>query len=243
MRARAIVAIVIAPLLGGLVFSSGTPRSDPYDAVDGAPGFAFARVQFSSYRIRRRPGWAHDYPDAEQNLLRIIQEVTAVHTWPQAHTIVRLDSEDIMKYPLLYFSEPGEWAITPEEAANLRKYLLSGGFAIFDDFDGPWDWDNLETCMAQVLPGQHFEELVLEDPVFQSFFHIETLEMVPPYGAWAAPTFLGIRDEAGRIQVVANHNNDIGDYWEWSEHGYYPIDLSNEAYKFGVNYIIYALTH
>ena len=56
-------------------------------------------------------------------------------------------------------------------------------------------------------------------------------------------SFWGIRDDAGRLQVVANFNNDIGEYWEWSEHGYYPIELSNEGYKLGVNYIIYALTH
>ena len=57
------------------------------------------------------------------------------------------------------------------------------------------------------------------------------------------PMFFGIRDDAGRLQVVANFNNDIGDYWEWSDQGWYPIDLSNEGYKLGVNYVIYAMTH
>ena len=41
--------------------------------------------------------------------------------------------------------------------------------------------------------------------------------------------------------VIANFNNDIGDYWEYSHLGYFPVDLSNEAYKFGVNYVIYAM--
>ncbi len=43
--------------------------------------------------------------------------------------------------------------------------------------------------------------------------------------------------------MIANFNNDIGDFWEWSDEGWYPIDLTNEGYKFGINYIIYALTH
>ena len=43
--------------------------------------------------------------------------------------------------------------------------------------------------------------------------------------------------------AVANRNNDIGEYWEFSDTGYVPIDLSNEAYKFGVNYLVYAMTH
>jgi len=35
----------------------------------------------------------------------------------------------------------------------------------------------------------------------------------------------------------------VSDYWQWSGNPFYPIDTTNEAYKFGVNYIIYALTH
>lgn len=208
-----------------------------------APSFEFARVQFESYRARRRPGWAHDYPRAERNFLRILSEVTFVRTEPMAHTVVRLDSPDIMKYPVLYFSEPGSWTISAEEASNFRDYLMRGGFAIFDDFDGPWDWENLESAMARVLPGRRFERLEVDEPLFQSFFHTRTLDMIAPYRARGEPEFWGMRDDAGRIQVVANHNNDIGDYWEWSDTGYYPIDLSNEGYKLGVNYVIYALTH
>ena len=33
------------------------------------------------------------------------------------------------------------------------------------------------------------------------------------------------------------------DFWEFSATGFRPIDESNEAYKLGVNYIIYGLTH
>ena len=43
--------------------------------------------------------------------------------------------------------------------------------------------------------------------------------------------------------AIANVNNDIGEYWEFSDTGFDPVDLSNEAYKFGVNYVIYAMTH
>lgn len=212
------------------------------ESFDTNANFAFARVEFQSYRARRRPGWSHDYPRAERNLLRILGEVTSIFTRPEDHTVVRLDSPEIMRYPVLYFSEPGEWAITPEESENLRQHLMRGGFAIFDDFDGPWDWDNLEACMAQVLPGRHFELLQIDDPLFQSFFHIETLDMMAPMSRYP-PSFHAIRDDAGRVQVIANLNNDIGEFWEWSDHGYFPIELSNEGYKLGVNYIIYALTH
>ena len=67
--------------------------------------------------------------------------------------------------------------------------------------------------------------------------------MVPPYAVPGKPRFYGMFDEQNRLFAVANHNNDIGDAWEWADTGWIPIDLSNEAFKLGVNYIIYALTH
>ena len=43
--------------------------------------------------------------------------------------------------------------------------------------------------------------------------------------------------------MIVNYNTDISQYWEWSGRGFRPIDETNEAYKLGVNYIIYGLTH
>ena len=53
----------------------------------------------------------------------------------------------------------------------------------------------------------------------------------------------GMNDDKGRLMMVVDYNNDISEYWEWSNDPLMPIDQSNEAYKYGVNYVIYALTH
>lgn len=210
----------------------------------GPSHFQFARVRFNSFTQGRwTPGWAHDYPTAEQNFLKILAEVTRIPTTPQSYAIAELEDSRIMEYPLLYFSEPGTWAITPEEAINLREYLDRGGFAIFDDFDGPRQWNNFERCIKQVFPERPLQKLTVEHPIFNCFYQIKTLQMTPPYQVWDEPVFYGISDESGRLQVVVNFNNDIGDYWEWSGESFYPIHLSNEAYKFGVNYVVYAMTH
>ena len=37
--------------------------------------------------------------------------------------------------------------------------------------------------------------------------------------------------------------SDISQYWVWSVTGLRPIDDTNEAYKLGVNHLIYGLTH
>ena len=50
-------------------------------------------------------------------------------------------------------------------------------------------------------------------------------------------------DPSKALQMIVNFNNDVSEYWEFSDTGFAPIDLSNEAYKLGVNYVIYAMTH
>ena len=196
-----------------------------------------------------QPPWAHDYPRAERNLARILTATTFLNTYEGGSNIITFDDPELHSYPIAYVSEPGWWQMDEAEKEGLRNYLLKGGFVIFDDFGGPRDLANFEAQMLRVLPEGRFYDLSDLDPpptVFDSFFEIANPEaLAPPYrGAW--PQYLGIfedNDPARRLMVVANYNNDLGDYWEFSDSGWLPIDLTNEAYKFGVNYIIYAMTH
>ena len=60
------------------------------------------------------------------------------------------------------------------------------------------------------------------------------------------PIFRGVfenNDPTKRLMVMINFNTDVSNYWEYSAMGFRPIDESNEAYKLGVNYLFYALTH
>lgn len=210
--------------------------------------FQFVRIRYHGYLEgwgggRWVPPWMHDYPRAERNFLKILSEVTTVQTTPDSYLILDLDDPRIMNYPILYVSEPGYWNATAEEAGNLREYILRGGFVIFDDFRGADEWNNFARCMKQVFPQRNFQELRLSHPVFHCFYDIESLDVVPPYEVYGKPRFYGLFDEEGRLQVVANFNNDIGDYWEWSDYSLTPIEHSNEAYRFGINYVIYGMTH
>lgn len=224
----------------------------PYDAR-----YTFVRVRFSTSGRGgfgrggsgrgfggRQPPWAHDFPHADRNFVKILNEVTLSN--PNDGTnVIDADSPDLHRYPVAYVAEPGVWAPTHAELDNISAYLKKGGFLILDDFRGQWEWQNVQEIFNEILPGQPFRLLTLGDPIFNAFFKIETLDFSPPTFRQYKPYFLGIHendDPSKRLQVVANLNNDIGDYWEYSDLGYYPIDLSNEAYKVGVNYVIYALT-
>ena len=222
-------------------------RNVPYDGA-----YIFARVRFNTGRRGfgggfgrgRGPGWAHDYPYADENFVKILDEVTVLGPNVEGTNIVDADDPDLHTYPIAYVSEPGEWAPTQAEVDNVAAYLGKGGFLILDDFRSNLEWSNVERIFNVILPGHRFRILELEEPIFNSFFQIETLDLPPPTFQQYRPVFLGLHednDPEGRLMVIANFNNDIGDYWEYSDMGYYPIDLSNEAYKFGVNYVIYAM--
>lgn len=212
--------------------------------------YTFVRVRFNSFRggggfgRGGGPGWAHDYPYADENFIRILDEISLLGPNMQGTNIIDADDPELHRHPVAYVSEPGEWVPTAEEVENLSAYLLKGGFLILDDFRSEREWYRVEQIFQAILPGHGFRRLEIEEPIFNSFFEIETLDLPPPTFTQYIPEFRGLHannDPGDRLMVIANFNNDIGDYWEYSDRGFLPIDLSNEAYKFGVNYVIYAL--
>ncbi len=220
--------------------------------------FVIARIRFTvgsgggfggggfGRRGSREPPWAHDYPRAERNFMKLLGRVTAIRTYDGAEggAIVDIGSKELFRYPIAYFCEPGFWTQTDEEAANLRAYLKKGGFLIFDDFRGR-DLDTFTAEMRRVLPGMRLVELETGSQVFHSFFEIASLEFHQFYDR-DRPVFYGIfedNDPRKRMLAIVNYNNDISEYWEWSDTGWNPVDFTNEAYKFGVNYVVYGMTH
>jgi hypothetical protein len=239
--------------------SSGSPipfaqqdMNAPYDGL-----FHFARIRFSAGgrggfgggrgRGRGRGGamWAHDYPRADRNFLAILQETTYIGTEQAASNVITLDDPELFKYPVAYIVEPGYWNPSDEEIEALGEYLQKGGFLIVDDFRGPRELQVLEFHLQRALPDLGMLEVPENDEIFDSFFRIDPAEVSPPYGGYPGEWY-GIyegNDRTQRIMVMINANNDMAEYWEFSDYGYYPIDLANEAYKLGVNYVIYSMTH
>ena len=241
---------------GGAAISEASSAPVPpqeFGNVDYDGAFTFVRIQFNGGRGgflggRGRGGgapWAHDFPYADKNFVKILDEVTYVRPHLDGTNVIAADSPLLHRYPVAYLVEPGRWSPTQEEIDNLGAYLMKGGFLILDDFRGEREWRWLEEIMTHVLPDHRFRQLEIEEAIFNTFFEIESLDFRPPTFQQYSPYFMGIHqdnDPEKRLLVIANFNNDIGDYWEYSDMGYFPIDLSNEAYKVGVNYVIYGLT-
>jgi hypothetical protein len=222
------------------------PNSGAYDGhYDGR--FTFLRLRYGNGSVRSggmSNAWNHDFPRAEQHLTKILKEVTLIDVRTDGGQILKLDNSELFKYPIAYMWEPGFWTMTDLEAQRFREYLQKGGFAIFDDFDGV-HWRNFSEQMRRVLPDGRFVELDETHKVFDTFFRMNTID-VPDPGLGVKPSYFGIyedNDPTNRLMVIANYNADVAEYWEWSATGLLPVDDSNEAYKLGVNYMIYGLTH
>lgn len=219
----------------------------PYDAK-----LHFVRIRYEPqgrgfFRQRGGPMWAHDYPRGERNFMKIISEMTFADVLVDGSNILTFDDPRLFQYPIAYIIEVGAWEPTDEEAAALGTYLRKGGFLIVDDFRGLWALQNLAYQMERALPGAQLLELDGSHEIFDSFFRVDPHDVIPPYGGGEGPpTWYGVfedNDREKRLMAIINANNDISEYWEFSDYGFYPIDLSNEAYKLGVNYLIYGLTH
>ena len=240
------LALTIILITTGLVGADVSPGNVAYDGQ-----WVFVRLRYDMTQglqtgfFRQDIKWAHDYPRAERNLTKILESITHLDVFqgPNGGNVLDLDDSELYKFPFAYMAEPGFWYPSDREVESFRNYLLKGGFVIFDDFTGA-HWYNFTEQLKRVLPDIRPIQLDISHPIFHSFFDIETLDMSPMYGP--PTTFWGFfedNDPNKRLMVIANYDNDIGEYWEYSDTGWLPINLSNEAYKFGINYVIYALTH
>jgi uncharacterized protein DUF4159 len=253
-RVRVLLAILVAGvgaagagLFAQDLFGRRSPSSS-FDNVEYNGQVTFVRLRYatdiSGYGRRRDPGWFHDYPTADIHMMKILKELTIANPRVDGSNILAMDDPELCNYPIAYLSEPGFWLPSDAEAAGLRNYLLKGGFIIFDDFRG-YDWNNLEEQMRRVVPELRFVQIDSSNPIFHSFFEIDDLQFLTSYGP-GMPTYWAMfenNDPSKRVLAIANRDNDLGEYWEFSDTGMDPVDFSNEAYKFGTNYFVYGLTH
>jgi hypothetical protein len=242
---------------GGQYFGNfdrrGRLRIEPNASYDGR--FTFVRVNYETaeggYWYRGLPAWAHGYPLAEQNLMKILNEVSYLGANDEQINTLALDDPQLFKYPVAYIIEVSWWTLTDRQAQALRDYMRKGGFVIVDDFKALGDfgspgWSVFEANMRRVLPGVRFYDMPVTHPIFHCFFEIDSLKNFPQAYNNGDPVFRGVyedNDPNKRLQMIVNFNTDISQYWEWSGRGFRPFTDTNEAYKLGVNYIVYGLTH
>ncbi len=227
-------------------------RNIPYDGR-----FTFVRIKYETapggFWAGGRPSWVHGYPLSERNLMKIMNDVSYLGAHDDAFNVLTLDDPELFKYPVAYIIEVGWWTLTDAEASALRAYIQKGGFVIVDDFKmlgwrgvDSGGWEPFAANMQRIFPGVKFVDLEPSHPIFHSFFEIDSLGEFPQAYNSGRPFFRGVfedNDPRKRLLMVVNYNTDISQFWEWSGRGFRSVAQTNEAYKLGVNYLIYGLTH
>jgi len=227
-----------------LVVISAGP-SDLFAQLSGGEEFTFVRIRWTDNHIRygygfstSAPLWAHDYPTAEENLHNAISIATSIKVSEESK-VLTFDDEEIFKYPFIYACEIGYLTLAENEVQNLREYLLRGGFLMVDDFRWDFEWRNWQREIRKVLPDAQLRRLSVEHPIFHCFFDLHEIHDKTPY-LRVLPQFWGLFDDKGRMMVLINFNNDVGDGWELPESTPY---FSTVSYKLGINYLVYSYTH
>ena len=203
-----------------------------------------------------RPGWwAIDYPEAEYHFTRGLRRLSLVEVAEDSQHL-QLTDDAIFDYPWLFAQQVGRWYLSDEEVIRLREYLDRGGFLVADDFHGEYEWGVFQQTMARVFPDRAMQQLDSNDEVFNAFYELDQLTQIPGqrhlYRAangeiqaqmQGPQAWYGIHDDDGNLVVAINHNMDMGDSWEHADDPYYPEPMTALGYRFGINYVIYAMTH
>lgn len=264
----ALLGLAIAGLAQRGRFRASQDDEAPAAARDGE--FHFIRVEYTDLpQYHRGWGWSSrdgtgngwwlvDWPAAENHFTDGIRRLTAIDAGDPRH--LRLTDDRLFDYPWIYATQTGWWDLSDAETARLREYLLRGGFLVVDDFWGPEQWELFRRTMNRVFPNQPIPDILESDAVMHVLYDIEekhrtfipgsrhlwpgpggTVQIVQPEGT--TPAWRAMYDDKNRMVVAVNFNTDVADAWEFADVPEYPEPMTALAYRYGINYIIYSMTH
>jgi hypothetical protein len=233
------------------------------DELPEAAGFHFLRLEYKDHFQARRGGgrfgggrgwWMQDFPEAEDHFTTGLARLTRLDLGRPKH--LPLTDDRIFDYPWIYATQTGYWDLSDAEIDRLRDYLLRGGFLMTDDFHGP-EWEPFAATMHRLFPDRPILDIEPGHASWRVLYDITERTTIPglrhlrgfrggspqiqmPYGP---PQWRGIFDDKGRLLVAICYNMDVGDAWEHADMPEYPAEMTGLAYRFGINYILYAITH
>ena len=230
---------------------------------DADGGFHFCRVWFRSSFNGDGGNWSVDFPRADINLSIRLSELTKTPV-PMAgegdpkHVVVRLTDDALFSCPFIMMTEVGSASFDEKETARLREYLLKGGFLWADDFWGTYAWNFWMNQWRKVLPPEQYPvvDLPPDHPLFHMQFNAQVTQ-ITNIAFWletggtsergadsAVPHARGVSDNDGRLMVLMTHNTDYGDAFEREgDDASYFYKFAGPGYSFGINVLLYAMTH
>ena len=240
---HAFIGIALLLLCGVPALPNG--ESERYD-------FTFVRLKYGG-QLTRRSSWRVDWPASDRNFIWQLRKQTHIDANPR-EKILEVGSEALFLYPFAYMLEVGSLRLSDAEAANLREYLLRGGFIFIDDFHGEHEWRLFYRELKKIFPEREPVDIPISHPIFRCFFKIDKLMQIPGLRSLFSgrtyeridgyPAYCrGVFDDKNRLMMIIHFNSDLGDAWEHAAEDFYPREYSDMALKMGINAVVYSLTH
>lgn len=151
---------------------------------------------------------------------------------------VEAASPDIFNYPFVHMTGHGRWAVSDDEAKNLRSYMLAGGFLHIDDNYGLDEY--VRPALKKIFPEAELVEVPFSHPIYHSpnnfskgLPKIHEHDNKPPKG-------YGIFYQ-GRLVCFYTTETDLGDGWEDPEVHKDKSEAHKQALMMGANIVQFAL--
>lgn len=268
LHAGAALALVLSIAIAGLAQRGRrfrTTEDNETAAVPREGEFHFLRVEYTDLpQYHRRWGWSSrdgmgtgwwlvDWPDADNHFSAGIERLTRIDVGDPRH--LRLTDDRLFDYPWIYATQTGWWGLSDAETERLREYLLRGGFLVVDDFWGPEQWEVFRETMSRVFPNQPITDISEPDAVMHVLYDIKEKDRTFIPGSrhlWGGqihqppgtnPAWRAMYDDKNHMVVAVNFNTDVADAWEFADAPEYPEQMTALAYRYGINYIVYSMTH
>ena len=240
---HAFIGIALLLLCGAPALPNGA--NDSYD-------FTFVRLKYGG-QLTQRSSWRVDWPASDRNFIWQLRKQTNINANPR-EKIIEVGAEELFLYPFAYLLEVGSLRLSDAEAANLREYLLRGGFLFIDDFHGEREWRLFHRELKKIFPEREPVDIPISHPIFRCFFTIDKLVQIPGLRSLFSgrtyeridgyPAYCrGVFDDKNRLMMIIHFNSDLGDAWEHAAEDFYPREYSDMALKMGINAVVYSLTH
>jgi hypothetical protein len=266
---RLLTAFCLAALTAGVASAqfrrSRGPAAKMMTPEDYNGAFLFCRIVFRNSPDGDGNGWGVDYPRADINLTFRLSELTKTPVTRDErdgynHVVLRLTDPLLYRCPFIMMTEPGGAYFDEAEAAALRDYGLKGGFLWADDFWSDYAFSIWAREVGKAFPPERYPivDLPLEHQLFHVLYDIKHIPQIPSIDFWeysggqtsergalsAEPHVRAIMDDDGRIMVLMTHNTDFGDAFEreGDDHRYF-LRFAPDGYAFGVNALVYSMTH
>ena len=150
--------------------------------------------------------------------------------------IVEVGSVDIYNYPFIHMTGHGNVVFSNQEADNLRKYLMAGGFLHVSDNYGMDKFIRSE--LKKVFPELDLVELPFTHPIYHQTYNFDKgLPKVHEHDS-KPPQGFGLIYK-GRLVCFYDAECDLGDGWESAEIHKDSQEAREKALKMGANLISY----